>query len=218
MSDAGSTPSKSDFSGLSAAALGVWMGVQLVALGISAFRVRLWAREPFAAEQLALGTMLITQIGLGSLIFPLLLRNFRSSAVAITTAWPLALLASFLADASVAQVGRGEAYVTVWLIGLFFLARAIRSERGRLLALGCVAMLTLGGPLLWYLGADFSSGTSPSTEAMAFLGPIGGALAQIFPDSHQQARWISPLCLIACGLACNLPKWQSRYAMKDSVK
>lgn len=213
MRDGATIPSWKPAGGLSATAMAAWLGVQLAALGVSAFRFRIWARQPQAAEQSALAMMLITQIGVASLIFPLLLRNIRSTIVAVTTAWPLAFLASFLADADVGSVVRGEAYVSAWLVGLFLIGRTVRGERGQLAAIAIAGMVALGSPSLWYLRADFNPDVSATTNSMIFFGPIGGALSQIFPDHSSNAEWTYPSGLLACGVVCNLT-YRMRYAKK----
>jgi hypothetical protein len=203
MTDAGSTRPKLPTKTLDAPSLAAWMLIQLMALAASAFRVRFWARQPLAAEQLGLATMLATQIAAGSLLFPMLLRNWRSTIVAIAAAWPLALLASFLADAELHRLVLGEAYVSVWLITLFVFARVIHNPSCQLFAVSLAGAITLGIPLLGYLRWDFSSEGSLTPKSLAFWGPIGGGLSQIFPNQDSVAGWTFLGCLFACGVVVN---------------
>jgi len=159
-----------------AAAMLAWLGVQLAALAISAMRIQLWARSPRAAEQLGLIVMLATQTAIASLLFPILLQNIRSTIVAIAVAWPMAELASFLADASTHRFVSGEIYVSIWLVTLHLFTRTITASRGKLLATALAGMLSLGGPLLWYLRMEFGE-PGASSPHMGLFGPICGVIS-----------------------------------------
>ncbi|MGD0463584.1 MAG: hypothetical protein ABSB74_13950 [Tepidisphaeraceae bacterium] len=184
-----------------AAALAMWLGVQVGALGLCAMRVMFWARSPRAGEQLGLIVMLATQIAAASLLFPLLLQNRRSTVIAVVTGWPFAELAAFLADAQRRQWMASEVYVSVWLVTLHLWAGFVRHSWARLFAMAVAAMLSLGGPLLWYLRSEF--GESVATGGLAIFGPITGALSLVVPDSSIRGAWAMLALLFAGGaIAC----------------
>ena len=167
----------------------VW---QLTALGLSAFRIPLSAHYPAAAEQWAMGLMLVSQIAGSAALFPILLRDAKSTLIAIALAWPICELASFLADANLKTFESGELYVSVWLITLYLWNRFTTRAIAPIYLSSLVALLTFGGPLFAYLHAEFnptpSSGIWPHPE---FLGPIVGVLSLIqSPQSHYRI-WLT---------------------------
>jgi hypothetical protein len=165
----------------------------------------LWAREPRAGEQFALFVMLAAQAGAAALLFPLLLQNIRSTILAVAAAWPLAQLAAFLADAQMNQWMAGELYVSIWLVTLHLWARAMQNQNSwtRLLAAAVAAMLSLGGPLLWYLRNEFGEGGQAQAQRFPAFGPIAGAISQIVPDLPIKSAWLALALLFASGvIAC----------------
>jgi hypothetical protein len=168
-------------SGAPAAALVVWLAVQLAALGICAARVSLWARSPRASEQLALSLIVAVQIAAASLLFPYLLGTWRFTLLAIVTALPMAQLAAVLADAGIRAPIRAEVYVILWMIALRLWTCAILTDWSKLLASSIASLLALGAPLLWYLRLDFGSDSLPDQDisTRVFFGPLGGAISQI---------------------------------------
>jgi len=180
-----------------AAGLAVWLCIQLAAIGISAARVVLEARAPQATEQLALAVMLATQIGASALIFPHLLGTRGATILAVASGWPMALLAAQLADAPFAVLFRAELYVSIWLISLHLWARALPSSSAKLLGTGIAAMISLGGPVLWYLRMEFSNDSSPpALDSLPAFGPISGAISQTFARFGYES-WIE-LTIIFC--------------------
>ena len=189
-----------------AAALATWLGVQVAALGLCAMRVMFWARSPQAAEQLGLFVMLSAQVAAASLLFPLLLQNHRSTMIAVVTAWPFAELAAFLADAQRSQWKAGELYVSVWLMTLYLWAGVLRNSWARLFAMAVAAMLSLGGPLLWYLRGEFGDGGQIVTGSLFTFGPIGGAISLLTPNSLGSA-WVMPAIIFLSGVIA----WTMKY-------
>jgi hypothetical protein len=182
--------------------IALWLAWQLTALGLAAFRIPLSARYPAAAEQWALGLMLVAQIAGSVLLFPILLNSAGSTLIAIALAWPICELASFLADADLRTFAVGELYVSTWLIVLYLWRRfTIRAIPQSYLS-SLVALLTFGGPLLAYLHTEFNSNsTSSFWPRAAFLGPIVGVLSQIQTGPAQFESW---LILIVLGAAAPL--------------
>jgi hypothetical protein len=185
-----------------AAALAVWLGVQVTALGLSALQVRFWARSPLAGEQLGLFFMLAAQVAAASLLFPLLLNNLRSTLIAVVTAWPFAELAAFLADVRESRWIVGEVYVSIWLVTLYLWSGVLRNSWSRLLATALAAMLSLGGPMLWYLHSEFGNGGQTVSESPASFGPIAGAISLSIPDSMNHACKLPAMLFASGALAC----------------
>ncbi|MGD0137491.1 MAG: hypothetical protein ABSD28_01330 [Tepidisphaeraceae bacterium] len=186
--------------GSAAAALVIWLATQLVALGLCACRTMLWARAPRAGEQLALFVMLAMQIAMSALLFPHLLGNLRSTIPALATALPMAQLAAYLSDAPPTHLVLGELYVWAWMIGLDLWTKMLPTAWSKLLGIGIASMLSLGGPVLWYLRADFGrDGSQLPLWSMSFFGPICGAISQIVPEGSKLG-WTIPAIIFAVGL------------------
>jgi hypothetical protein len=188
----------SGVSGAAGAAVGIWLIVQLAALGVSAIRFMFWARSPAAGEQMGLNVMLMVQIGAAALLFPVLLQDLRCAIIAVVTAWPLAQLAGFLADASSGRWIEGELYVSLWLVTLHLWAAALRHSWGKLFAMGMAAALSLGGPVLWYLRSEFGNGGQSAGGPSAFYGPIAGVVSLAIPRLRMSA-WIVQIILFSAG-------------------
>lgn len=181
----------------SAAAIVIWLTVQLAALGICAQRAALWARAPQATEQLALIVMLAVQIGTSALIFPHLLGTARATILAVASGWPMALLAAEMSDASCAVLIRSETYVSIWLVSLHLYTRALPTPRAKLLASAVAALISIGGPVLWYLRMEFSiDGPQPGLDSLPAFGPISGAISQTVARINYES-WIE-LATIFC--------------------
>lgn len=167
--------------GAAAAALAAWLGVQVLALGLGAGGAMLWARSPGGG--LSLFIMLGVQIGAAALLFPLLLANWRVGLIAMVTAWPFAELAGFLADAESRQWVAGELYVSVWLVSLYLWATVLRNSWGMIFGTALAAMISLGGPVLWYLRSEFANRGRMDSGSLAMFGPIMRTFSLIIPGS-----------------------------------
>jgi hypothetical protein len=194
-------------------AIVAWLAIQILALGLSAARIPLAITFPAATEQLALALMLAVQIGVASLLFPTLFENWKMTAIAIFTAWPMAQLAAMLADVSDARWIVAEAFVSFCLITMS-LWRFVLPGR-KTLAASVAALLCLGGPVLLYLRADFSRDSGQIVwQRDAWFGPICGALAQIFPDRPIAFAWLFPAIFLIAAMFIAL--WQRAIKLKKS--
>jgi hypothetical protein len=194
----------------------VWLAAQVAALGIAAARVPLWARSPAAGEQLAFAIMLATQIAAASLLFPSLFQSRKLLVIAVATAWPLGELASFLADASISQWAAGEAYVTLWIVGLYLWANVSDQPRRQALLMACFSALSLGGPVLVYLHIDFGE-SSPLIHwpAAQCFGPIMGAVALAAEGKATSVIWIAPALVAGVGLVLRITNIRKNRAIAE---
>ncbi len=178
-------------------AITLWLIAQLGALGLAAMRPMLWSRSAMDSERYALAMMLVVQIGLSSLMFPVLLRKFSSVVIVFATAWPMAQLACVLADAPVIGCIRGELYLLAWIIVLHLWC-GILTTRFRGSIASCIGgLLAFGGPILWYLRAEFAVESIQVDWSLAGrFGPMMGALSQVVPAGPVMGAWE----LIAVGI------------------
>jgi hypothetical protein len=186
-------------------AMVLWLAVQIGALALSACRVPLALGMPSASEQSALAVMLIIQVAAAAFFSPLLLTSRRQTLIAIIVAWPMAQLASFLADVPPQRVAFGEAYVSIWILTLALWIWALPRPVSEAIFPAVAALLALGGPMLWYLRAEFVTQSDIliwSRDAM--LGPVMGALSQIVPPRAAGSAWWLASILITPAIVLGL--------------
>jgi hypothetical protein len=171
-------------SALSLWTIAIWLAIQLAALALCASRFMFWARSIAVSEQLALHAIIAVQIASASLLFPHLLRTWRSTILAMVSGIVLAQLAGELADIPPKSLLFAEIYVVGWLAGLHLLSRSLPTDLSRLIASSLVTMISVGGPVLWYLRADFSGADSANLHvpSISVFGPVAGGISQIGPD------------------------------------
>jgi hypothetical protein len=161
--------------------LAVWLSVQLAALALAAGRVPLAARYPAAGERLALDLVLVTQVAVSSLLFPWILRDRTATTFSIALCWPVLALALALSGLPPSHLLGAAGYATLWLAALAAWRVALRSQKAQLVGVSIATAWAVGGPLLWYLRAEFNSGPSELNAPGAWYGPVAGALRQAAP-------------------------------------
>jgi hypothetical protein len=172
----------------STARLVVWLAAQLLILIIAAARVPLAARYPEPAEQLAPQLLLCGQAIVASLLFPWLLRDFRTTAQMLATALPFQLATVFLSGIPIRELAPAIGYVDAFSGALAIWSPLLRSNLAQSLGVALASCLTLGGGMLRYLRVEYSGGRGasvphtwetvtplPSTlQALAGQAPLGG--------------------------------------------
>ena len=160
--------------------------------------------------------MLAMQIAMSALLFPLLLGNLRSTIPTIVTAWPMALLAANLSDSTANHLVVGELYVCALMIGLYLWSKMLPTTWSKLLGVGVASMLSVGGPVLWYLRADFGPDQLQSPiRSMSMFGPICGAISQMVPEGSGLG-WAIPAGVLAAGLGGYFSK-RTRGKFRDRL-
>jgi len=172
--------------------LAAWLALSLLILGIPALRLPLSANYPRPAESLALHVFLVSQFVLSALLFPILLRNLRFALWIIVATCPFVFLAAFLAFIPATRAALCALDLTLWLLALRVFRSLLPSPRARLAGIAVASALVIGGPILWYLSAEFS-GSIPSFRGSACLGPIPGALALIQEPNISLTPWLFTL-------------------------
>jgi hypothetical protein len=119
----------------------------------------------------------------------------------IVTSLPFLQMAGFLSATPPAAIALLAAYIIAWLAALALCTPLLRDHRARLRAVALATALILGGPVLWYIGAEFGARPAAGTWA-AWLGPLMGALMQLREPPILVAPWITMATVIAiCILA-----------------
>jgi hypothetical protein len=184
----------------------VWASLQTGALALSAGRVPFFAIKSFPQppEVLGLHIMLVAQIIGSAMLFPFLLRDVRSSAMVIAMAPPFTVLGTFLTGLiDWRQQTAVTAFVGVWLLGLALWRAALRSERAKAVGVAVAMIIALGGPIAWYLRAEYASLGVPQGPRLALWGPVFAALELALRDAQLRLAWYVAGVHLAGGvLAC----------------
>ncbi len=178
----------------------LWLLVQLGALALSAGQVSLAYQFPEPAERLALHVMVLIQIAISALLFPALFKSPTADIVTIACALPFTQLAGFLALEDQSHMLLAMAYVATWMIGLSIWRVALTTPRARMIGVAAATAFALGGPLLWYLRAEFATKSDAANfSQIGVWGPVMGS-ASVLSDSHLLRPWLVTGVTIASGL------------------
>ena len=184
-----------------------WVLLQLVAFGLSAARIPFYGKSfPQPAELLASNVMLVVQIGASAMLFPFLLRDIWATSIVIATSWPFTIVAGVFTGRMDPWLPTVEAagYVTLWLLGLAAWRSILRSPRAQAGGIAMATLAAFGGPLAWYLRAEFgnSSGGSPD-----LWGPIFGAMAVANHGMSLKGPWMVMGGFLAAGILGRGVQW-----------
>lgn len=169
----------------------VWLTVQLAALAIGAAGVALSARAPRPVETLSLHIMLVAQIALASLLWPMLFRGARASVVTIAVAIPFMQAAGFLSATPQGDLLRASAVVLLWLTTLAVLPSHGMSPIALLITRSAVVFWSIGCAVVAFLQADFLSGTPYS-----WTGPSVSIFA-LLRGEHPYLVWVAAIAPLA---------------------
>lgn len=194
------------------APLFLWLLVQLAALGIAAARLPFCAGLHRTVEQYAIGEMLAMQIVAASMLFPFLLRDWRSTLALIVTSAPYLLMAGFLSATPLATLTVLWIYLTLWLLTLA-LWRSVLLPRRFLPAIAIVNLLVLGIPICHYLHAEYSTGAWPLWLTGAT--PLTAALTLIASPRLIPPLWLPVVILLFAGAALRLHRARSAGGAKS---
>jgi hypothetical protein len=171
--------------------LSLWLALQLLTLLLAALKTPYSIHFVQPAERAALPEMLIVQITMAALAFPWLMRDAATGIAVVIVSWPITALAAFLSvQIDPWKIGCPTALVSGWLGGLGVWLYILRSQKTRLYGVAAATTLTLGGPLLWYLRADF--GTGPAEIVWpndGRWGPVMAALGLCNGSPANAASW-----------------------------
>jgi len=168
----------------------VWLAAQLLAIGVGAARVPLWARFPSTGEMLALDELIAVQFVVSSLLFPFLCRDLKSTCAVICASAPMIAIAGLLSFTSTGACIANAFNLALWLLGLFAWGKVARSDSNSaadvrtsraLLAIAIIGALNLGGTFLAYFGAEASGKLAAGFQFVPLIGAI-----QL---SHEMSWW-----------------------------
>ena len=173
----------------------IWLVLQLLVLLLPVLQVQLSDQFPRPAEKLAADEMVVAQIALSALLFPILLRDFSTAIVLAATTWPFLFLAGLLASTAPHRLLEVGAYILIWMLALALLH--VDSARSNALTCAIASTIAIGGAIAAYLHAEFSSG---EMNPLLF-GPIVGALDVLNGSPQRWRAWIVlPIFLTAAAV------------------
>jgi hypothetical protein len=163
----------------STAPLLLWLLVQLGAIVIAVLRVPLAAAYPEPAERLAPHLLLAVQVIAAGILFPFLLRDWRTAAQVVATAVPFQLASAYLAGVGARGMLPAMTFVLSWIVVLAVWRPCLTLHRMRALAISIATCLTLGGGVLRYLRLEFGRGSSDTSfetasPLLTTLAALGG--------------------------------------------
>jgi hypothetical protein len=160
--------------------------------------------------------MLVVQIGAAALLFPYLLRDCRAAAMVIAASWVFSILAAFLTGQAEHRIlWATAAYVTAWLVGLAIWRSALRSARAQAAGVAIATLLAFGGPLLWYLRAEYGVQSSAMNwTQVSNWGPIMGALSIARTGHLVRDPWILAAGNVVAALVALGIRWMMRRSTR----
>jgi hypothetical protein len=152
--------------------------------------VPLWATQPAPRESAALAEMIVVQIAAASLLFPILLENFRTTLAVVLLACLFIHLAGKISGAVENPLLAVCGYVSLWIIGLGCLSTRLSTRALKLSGIWVFSLWTIGGVLLWYLRLE-SDRTGKIILSAQWFSPIFGALSVSQETKPNWLGWLS---------------------------
>ncbi|HWE53235.1 MAG TPA: hypothetical protein VG273_25815 [Bryobacteraceae bacterium] len=162
-------PRKQDETRIYAAPIIAWLLVQIAALALAAFKVPLAAQYPQPGEFQAVRLVLAAQFCALAILFPWLFRTGSSALAVLAAAWVMLWCAAALSAWSLVEILPAGAFLTAW-VGVLAVFGRLKAAKWRLIVAALSAAYVIGGPLLWYLQAEFTS--VPLHDPSAAFGPL----------------------------------------------
>jgi hypothetical protein len=159
--------------------------VQIGALALAAFRVPLAAQYPQPGEFQAVRLVLAAQFSALAILFPWLFRTWSSALAVLAAAWVMLWCAAALSAWSLVEILPAGAFLTAW-VGVLAVFGRLRAAKWRLIVTALTAAYVIGGPLLWYLRAEFAS--VPLRDPTPAFGPL--LIALTTPHHFPPSAWL----------------------------
>jgi hypothetical protein len=177
--------------------VGLWLALQLGALGLSAYRVPLAAQYPQPAEFQAVSVMLAAQFTGLALLFPSLLADAREAIVIASAGWVMLLASAALAGWPLSGIAPAGGFLSLWIVALATIRAAIPA-RWHMTASAAACVYIIGGPIVAYFRREFA-GSSPVYRDVVF-GPLFSAIStphHLTPLAWAQATGLGILAFLA---------------------
>ena len=193
-----------------------WLSIQMLAFAFCAMRVPFYALKsfPFPGEQLALPVMLFVQITSASLLFPYLMRDFRCAMLVNAAGWPFTMLAAHLGGHSVPfLMAMTILYVGGWNFGLYTLAAAFPSPRGRGISIFAATFLACATVLVRFLKADYGRSEGTWINTHPNFNATFGAWTVATGEPLSKRAWLPVILVVGTGFAALIIRTAFRWWM-----
>ena len=197
----------------------LWLTIQMVAAAFCAMRVPFYALKsfPYPGEQLALPVMLFVQITSASLLFPYLMRDFRCAMLVNAAGWPFTMMASHLGGHGVPfLIAMTIFYVGGWNFGLYTIARAFPSPRGKGLAIFAATFLSCATVLVRFLKADYGRAEAWIDTRPTFNATFG-AWTVATGDPFSKRAWLPVILIVGVGFGMLILQYAARRMRKKPI-
>jgi len=174
-----------------------WLAIQLAVLSIGAIRLPLWARSGRQPQYLALPEVIIADIAIGTLVFPMLKRAGGLSIILVTL--PFLQLAGILSATPAAPLIWVEIGVVLWQVGLSLWSAAVRSTHDQMVIVAILSCIVIGGPIASYLVREFGDSSEPVWQMPVICDPITSLVRQGLQSGLSPILLVSPTLLVLAG-------------------
>lgn len=189
----------------------VWLLLQLLTILIPITQLPLSDKFPSPAERLAIDEMVIVQISLSALLFPMLVTSLSASLIIIASSWPFVLLAGVLSATPQVRTLAAGVYLTIWLLALACWSFVLTNRRARLIGSAAAGAISIGLAFLWYLQVEFSTQPNFVPARFSIGGPIKEVLGLLHGEEVASNSWLLiGAFLFASGLAASFCLLNSR--------
>ncbi len=191
--------------------MAVWLVIQLAALAIGCFGVPLSAKRLNPPESLSMVVMAVTQAGVAALLWPMLMRSWRSTLAVLLASLPFFRAAAFLSATPRSETLSSCGILFVWLITLAVLPRESKTTTFMFFSRVVVIAWSIGGAVMAYLAAEFSSPINP-----ALAGPITQILSALQGDNASHA-FIVDGALLCAAIIVRAMQSRNRSVRNDTI-
>jgi hypothetical protein len=164
-----------------------WGSVNWVILAVGAVGWPLWAHHPFPRESLSFYELICGQVIVSSMLFGVIAGNRWTLLVNLALILPMDELAGLSSNTPQLQILGGATMVSWWIIGLWILKNACRSEAMRLGVVAAASLFTMGGAIFDYLRCE-SAAAAGVTNAYQSLSLLPNLCRGGFPSAS--TTWV----------------------------
>lgn len=194
-----------------AIAILAWVGIQLAALALGAWAQPVWAHHPEPRTSLAVHQMLAVQLAGSSVLFPILLQNWRAGASVAALSWAFLQLAGLLDATPQRDLIEVAVFVSLWIAGLSACSQQLRTLGAKLSGVAIAAGWVIGGVVLFYLQMEAADPGSSAPNPANFS-PLLAVLKRLGSEQpFSQFSWFEALVplLVASVLRLGRPSYRS---------
>jgi hypothetical protein len=191
--------------------LAIWIIVQFAAVAAAAGRWKFWATEGVgnspSIELLSLHLLLIVQLVVSTLIYPILLDSLSKLAWTVATAVAFGGIAWVMTGVHPMPAVWAGGFVAAWIVSLAVWRAAVPGAVGTMLIRLVLSLVLLGWPIMAYLHDEFAANGNGVFGGVGGGGPLQIAVEQLSSAALTRQTWMAPVALGGSGGVLWLAKW-----------